>query len=202
MTQAKSSNYDYLIKLIIIGDSGTGKSSLLLRFCDNLFNTTFISTIGIDFKIRTMTIDDKKYKLQIWDTAGQERFRTITAAYYRGAMGILLVFDLTNKKTFDSIDYWMSGIQQNASPGVDKILIGNKSDIKDKRQVTQKDTQDLVDKYGIKYIETSAKNNENIEEAFMAIAHMVKNRLIDNHTSLVIKPNNINEDPLQKKCAC
>ena len=98
--------YDYLIKLLLIGDSGVGKSCLLLRFSDDAFNTSFITTIGIDFKIRTVEIDNKRCKLQIWDTAGQERFRTITTAYYRGAMGIAVVYDITDEQTLVSVQGW------------------------------------------------------------------------------------------------
>ncbi|KAE8617155.1 hypothetical protein XENTR_v10008995 [Xenopus tropicalis] len=104
--------YDYLFKLLLIGDSGVGKTCLLFRFSEDAFNTTFISTIGIDFKIRTIELDGKKIKLQIWDTAGQERFRTITTAYYRGAMGIMLVYDITNEKSFDNIKNWIRNIEE------------------------------------------------------------------------------------------
>ncbi|KAF5395755.1 Multiple EGF -domains 8 [Paragonimus heterotremus] len=104
--------YDYLFKLLLIGDSGVGKTCLLFRFSEDDFNSTFIATIGIDFKIRTIDIEGKKIKLQIWDTAGQERFRTITTAYYRGAMGIMLVYDVTNVKSFKNINLWMRNIDQ------------------------------------------------------------------------------------------
>ncbi|XP_022238981.1 ras-related protein Rab-8B-like [Limulus polyphemus] len=104
--------YDYLFKLLLIGDSGVGKTCILFRFSEDAFNATFISTIGIDFKIRTVELDGKKIKLQIWDTAGQERFRTITTAYYRGAMGIMLVYDVTNDKSFENIKNWIRNIEE------------------------------------------------------------------------------------------
>ncbi|CAF3242470.1 unnamed protein product [Rotaria sp. Silwood2] len=129
--------YDYLFKLLLIGDSGVGKTCVLLRFCDSAFSTTFISTIGIDFKIRTIELDGRKIKLQIWDTAGQERFKTITTAYYRGAMGIMLVYDITSEKSFDNIKNWIRNIQEHASAEVERMLIGNKCDMQDKRQVTR-----------------------------------------------------------------
>jgi Ras-related protein Rab-8A len=113
----------------MIGDSGVGKSCLLLRFSDDSFTTSFITTIGIDFKIKTIELDGKRIKLQIWDTAGQERFRTITTAYYRGAMGILLVYDITDEHSFMNINNWMQNIEQHASDTVNKILIGNKCDM-------------------------------------------------------------------------
>merc|ERR1711907_636935 len=120
------SPYDLLIKLLLIGDSGVGKSCLLCRYSDDVFNASFITTIGIDFKIRTIELDGKRIKLQIWDTAGQERFRTITTAYYRGAMGILLVYDVTDETSFNNIRQWVKNIEANAQDNVNKILIGNK----------------------------------------------------------------------------
>lgn len=128
-------DYDYLIKLLLIGDSGVGKSCLLLRFSDGSFTTSFITTIGIDFKIRTIELDGKRIKLQIWDTAGQERFRTITTAYYRGAMGILLVYDVTDEASFNNIRNWIRNIEQHASDNVNKILVGNKADMDESKRV-------------------------------------------------------------------
>eukprot|EP01099_Mayorella_cantabrigiensis_P000865 TRINITY_DN1367_c0_g1_i3.p1 TRINITY_DN1367_c0_g1~~TRINITY_DN1367_c0_g1_i3.p1 ORF type:complete len:210 (-),score=45.88 TRINITY_DN1367_c0_g1_i3:386-958(-) len=132
-SSGKSAAYDYLIKLLLIGDSGVGKSCLLLRFSDDSFTPSFITTIGIDFKIRTIELDGKRIKLQIWDTAGQERFRTITTAYYRGAMGILLVYDVTDEKSFQNIRNWIRNIEQHATESVNKMLIGNKCDMIDKK---------------------------------------------------------------------
>ena len=172
-------HYDFLIKLLLIGDSGVGKSCLLLRFCDDAWTPSFITTIGIDFKIRTIELDGKRIKLQIWDTAGQERFRTITTAYYRGAMGILLVFDVTDQKSFENVRTWHANIEQHASEGVSKILIGNKSDWEEKRAVTTEQGEGLAKELGIPYIETSAKSNANVEEAFFTLAREVKTRLID-----------------------
>ncbi|GAK66173.1 rab-type small GTP-binding protein [Moesziomyces antarcticus] len=172
-------HYDFLIKLLLIGDSGVGKSCLLLRFCDDAWTPSFITTIGIDFKIRTIELDGKRIKLQIWDTAGQERFRTITTAYYRGAMGILLVFDVTDQKSFENVRTWHANIEQHASEGVSKILIGNKSDWEEKRAVSMEQGEELAKELGIPYIETSAKSNANVEEAFFNLAREVKTRLID-----------------------
>ncbi|RVW22236.1 Ras-related protein RABE1c [Vitis vinifera] len=151
-------DYDYLVKLLLIGDSGVGKSCLLLRFSDDSFTTSFITTIGIDFKIRTIELDGKRIKLQIWDTAGQERFRTITTAYYRGAMGILLVYDVTDESSFNNIRNWIRNIEQHASDNVNKILVGNKADMDEsKRAVPTSQGQALADEYGIKFFETSLK---------------------------------------------
>ena len=119
------------IKLLMIGDSGVGKTCLLLRYANDSFSPTFITTIGIDFKIKNVDIDGTRIKLQIWDTAGQERFRTITTSYFRGAQGILLVYDVTDRRSFESIRNWISQIQQHADVHVNKILVGNKCDMTD-----------------------------------------------------------------------
>jgi len=171
---ASARAYDYLFKLLLIGDSGVGKTCLLFRFADNTFNSTFISTIGIDFKIQTLDIDGKRIKLQVWDTAGQERFRTITTAYYRGAMGILLVYDVTSKKSFDNITNWLRNIEEHASEGVEKLLVGNKSDLEDKRVITEEEGQLLAVQHSIDFIEASALSGENVREAFLRMARRVK----------------------------
>jgi len=176
---SKPPAYDYLIKLLLIGDSGVGKSCLLLRFSDDSFTPSFITTIGIDFKIRTIDLDGKRIKLQIWDTAGQERFRTITTAYYRGAMGILLVYDVTDEKSFGNIRNWIRNIEQHATESVNKILIGNKCDVADKKVIDYERGKALAEEYGIKFLETSAKNSINVEEAFVTLAKDIKKRLID-----------------------
>ena len=116
--------YDMQCKLLMIGDSGVGKTCLLLRYANDSFSPTFITTIGIDFKIKNIDVDGKRVKLQIWDTAGQERFRTITTSYFRGAQGILLVYDVTDRRSFESIRNWISQIQQHADVHVNKILVG------------------------------------------------------------------------------
>ena len=126
-------SYDLLFKLLLIGDSGVGKTSILLGYSDNNFNNNFIPTIGIDFKIKTIELHGKKIKLQIWDTAGQERFISITTSYYRGAMGIMLVYDVTNSKSFDNIAKWLRNIQEHSNPDVEKMILGNKCDMEDKR---------------------------------------------------------------------
>jgi len=174
----KLPQYDYLIKLLLIGDSGVGKSCLLLRFSDDSFTPSFIATIGIDYKIKTIEIDGVKIKLQVWDTAGQERYRTITNAYYRGAMGILLVYDVTNAKSFENIRSWIRNVEQHASENVNRILIGNKCDMIDKRIVDTPHGQSIADEYNIKFFEASAKNNINVEEAFLTLARDIKKRLV------------------------
>lgn len=130
-----SIEYDYLFKLLLIGDSSVGKSCLLLRFADDAYVDTYISTIGVDFKIRTVELDGKSVKLQIWDTAGQERFRTITSSYYRGAHGIIIVYDVTDMESFNNVKQWLSEIDRYASDSVCKLLVGNKCDLVDSKVV-------------------------------------------------------------------
>uniref|UniRef100_F6YLP8 Ras-related protein Rab-13 n=2 Tax=Equus TaxID=9789 RepID=F6YLP8_HORSE len=134
------------------------------------FNNTYISTIGIDFKIRTVDIEGKKIKLQVWDTAGQERFKTITTAYYRGAMGIILVYDITDEKSFENIQNWMKSIKENASAGVERLLLGNKCDMEAKRKVQKEQADKLAREHGIRFFETSAKSSMNVDEAFSSLA--------------------------------
>ncbi|KAG5104368.1 hypothetical protein JHK82_041338 [Glycine max] len=178
-------DYDYLIKLLLIGDSGksllmissivptgVGKSCLLLRFSDEVSLTSqgLPSRRSIDFKIRTIEQDGKRIKLQIWDTA----------AYYRGAMGILLVYDVTDESSFNNIRNWIRNIEQHASDNVNKILVGNKADMDEsKRVVPTSKGQALADEYGIKFFETSAKTDLNVEEVFFSIARDIKQRLAD-----------------------
>lgn len=168
--------YDLLFKLLLIGDSGVGKTCLLFRFSDDAFNTTFISTIGIDFKIKTVELGGKKIKLQIWDTAGQERFHTITTSYYRGSMGIMLVYDITNVKTFDNISKWLRNIDEHANEDVEKMILGNKCDMDDKRQVPTARGETIAREHNIPFLETSAKANINVEKAFMNLAQAILNK--------------------------
>jgi len=170
---AQHSNYDYLFKLLLIGDSSVGKSCLLLRFSDGSFNESQMSTIGVDFKIRTLELDKKTFKLQIWDTAGQERFRTIAAAYYRGAQGIIIVYDVTNKQSFENVEMWLSEVNKYGSGDVNKLLVGNKSDLTSKREVETEKGKELAESNGMKFLETSAKTADNVEEAFLTMTREV-----------------------------
>lgn len=171
-----SSDFDYLFKLLLIGDSGVGKSCLLLRFADNTYNSDYISTIGVDFKIKTIKLDnDKIVKLQIWDTAGQERFRTITSSYYRGAQGIIIVYDVTDLESFNNLNNWLQEIDKFGTNGVTKLIVGNKNDLTDKKQVTLEMAQEFAkEKGGLTVLETSALSSENVEQAFLTMAKEIK----------------------------
>lgn len=168
---------DALFKLLIIGDSGVGKSCLLLRFADDTYTESYISTIGVDFKIKTIELEGKTIKLQIWDTAGQERFRTITSSYYRGAHGIIIVYDVTDRESFDNVKQWMNEIDRYACEKVNTLLVGNKCDMESKRQVSYEEGQQFADEYGMPFLETSAKNATNVEKAFITMAGKIRSRM-------------------------
>jgi Ras-related protein Rab-8A len=178
MSRQAAQPYDMQMKLLMIGDSGVGKTCLLLRYANDSFSPTFITTIGIDFKIKNIDIDGKRVKLQIWDTAGQERFRTITTSYFRGAQGILLLYDVTDRRSFESIRNWVSQIQQHADVNVNKILVGNKCDMLDEKVVSTEEGQKLAREFGMDFFECSAKNNINVEPAFVGLGRAIKDRII------------------------
>jgi len=168
---------DYHVKLLLIGDSGVGKSSLLLRFADNQFDSTFIQTIGIDFRIREAKIKDKTVRIQVWDTAGQERFRTITTSYYRNAMGIMLLYDITDPLSFQHVNEWMAAIKQYAVENVSRFLVGNKCDMNDKRVISFDEGKRLADEFGVQFAETSAKDGTNIDQVFLSITQEIIGRI-------------------------
>jgi len=172
-----SADYDYLFKLLLIGDSAVGKSCLLLRFSDDTYTDSYISTIGVDFKIRTIELDGKTIKLQIWDTAGQERFRTITSSYYRGAHGIIVVYDCTDLESFNNVKQWLEEIDRYACENVNKLLVGNKCDLTSKKVVNYINAKEFADGLGIPFLETSAKSSTNVEQAFMTMASEIKARV-------------------------
>ena len=179
-----ANEYDYLVKLLIIGDSGVGKSCVMQRFADHEFTANYISTIGVDFKVRTVDINGRRVKLQIWDTAGQERFRTITSSYYRGAHGILIVYDITCRSSFESIkQVWLQDVDKYAThPDPPRLMIiGNKLDLAHARQVTTKEGQDFADACGADaFFERSAaqSSQDDIDAVFIEVA---KNLVMQHH---------------------
>ena len=195
-----AAQYDHLIKLLMIGDSGVGKTCFLLRFADDNFTSSHLTTIGIDFKLKNMQIDGTNIKLQIWDTAGQERFRTITQTYYKGAMGIILAYDCTDEGSFNNIKTWMQQIKIHASESVAKVLVGNKCDRPDKK-ISAEQGEALAKELGIRFFETSAKNKVNIDETFHYIAKEIKdNRLSQPSTSGGVAIRNQKSVTKEKSC--
>eukprot|EP01114_Cavostelium_apophysatum_P016686 TRINITY_DN479_c0_g1_i1.p1 TRINITY_DN479_c0_g1~~TRINITY_DN479_c0_g1_i1.p1 ORF type:complete len:652 (-),score=239.59 TRINITY_DN479_c0_g1_i1:843-2798(-) len=189
-TERTHADYDYLFKILLIGDSGVGKSCLLLRFADNsYFTESYISTIGVDFKIRTIELGGKTVKLQIWDTTGQERFRTITSSYYRGAHGILVVYDTTDQVSFNNVKQWFSEIDRYACQSVNKMLIGNKSDLVDKRVVETSTAKEFADSLGLSFMETSAKTCTNVNEAFFQLSANILQRVSGDSKPIDAKPS-------------
>ena len=175
-TVAGSRDYDYLFKLVIIGDSGSGKSSLLLRFTDDSFTESYLTTIGVDFRFRTVTVQGKRVKLQIWDTAGQERFRTMTSAYYRGSDGIVVVFDVTARDSFEHVDVWLAEVNRFADSAA-KLLVGNKTDLPD-HAVAADEAAAKAKRLGMAdYVGASAKTADQVEAAFAKLAaQLIKSR--------------------------
>ncbi|OII71007.1 RAS family protein SEC4 [Cryptosporidium andersoni] len=194
MYKSNYEQYDYLIKLLLLGDSAVGKSSLLLRFCENKFENSFVLTIGVDFKSKIIELNGKKLKLQVWDTAGQERFRTITPAYFRSAMGVILVYDITNIETFNNLSYWMKNLEEYANINVQKILVGNKCDLNSQRQVSEQRGKELAQEYKIPFFETSAKLDSSVTEAFSCIAEEIKQKFFSDMNELNISVENNNLD--------
>ncbi|XP_057968991.1 ras-related protein RIC1 isoform X1 [Malania oleifera] len=196
--------YDYLFKLLLIGDSGVGKSCLLLRFADDSYVESYISTIGVDFKIRTVEQDGKTIKLQIWDTAGQERFRTITSSYYRGAHGIIVVYDVTDQESFNNVKQWLNEIDRYASENVNKLLVGNKCDLTANKVVSYETAKAFADEIGIPFLETSAKSSTNVEEAFMTMAAEIKNRMASQPALNPNRPATVQMrgQPVAQKTSC
>jgi len=169
--------YEYVFKLLLVGDSGVGKSSLLLRFADNMFTESFITTIGVDFKIRTVDVGGKIVKLQVWDTAGQERYRTITGSLYRGAHGIFMVYDTTYSDSFMNVAKWLTEIDRYAHENVSKVLLGNKIDMESERKVTTEAGRELAEQLGMKFYEASARESTNVDKAFQHITEEILSKL-------------------------
>nr|XP_006631687.1 PREDICTED: ras-related protein Rab-3D [Lepisosteus oculatus] len=170
---AADQNFDYMFKLLIIGNSSVGKTSFLFRYADDSFTSAFVSTVGIDFKVKTVYRNDKRVKLQIWDTAGQERYRTITTAYYRGAMGFLLMYDITNQDSFNAVQDWATQIKTYSWDNAQVILVGNKCDLEDDRIIPTEEGRRLADELGFQFFEASAKDNINVKQVFERLVDII-----------------------------
>ncbi|XP_054895226.1 ras-related protein Rab-27B-like [Poeciliopsis prolifica] len=214
-------DYDYLIKLLALGDSGVGKTTFLYRYTDGKFNRKFTTTVGIDFRekrvIYTGTGADGtsernfRVHLQLWDTAGQERFRSLTTAFFRDAMGFLLMFDLTNQQSFANVRNWMSQLQANAyCDNPDVVLVGTKADIRDTRNVNAKLAREMADRYGVPYFETSAVSGVNVDAAVLTLLNLVMKRMEQSTFGAPgSEPNGspcasheVEEAPIRRWCSC
>ena len=177
-------NYDYLLKYIIIGDAAVGKSNLLLRYSYGKFNPEYQITMGFEFGAKNVEIRNKIYRIQIWDTAGQENFRSITRGYYKNSACALVVYDISSRESFKNIDDWIDDCKNQSSESIFMVLVGNKSDLSDKRQVSVEEGTELAEKYGMLFYETSAKDDINVEEVFINSASEIARRIDENYYDL------------------
>ena len=169
-------NYDMIFKILVIGDSGVGKSNLLLRYVKNEFASDMRSTVGVEFGTKMLKIDNYDVKAQIWDTAGQERYRAITSAYYKGAKGVLIVYDITRKNSFENVDKWLNDFKMKSDDDAVIVIVGNKSDLINEREVSIEEATLKAQVNHLAFFETSAKENENVHSAFISlITQVVKN---------------------------
>lgn len=189
--------YENVFKLLIIGDSGVGKSNMLLRFVNNKFDNSYDMTIGIDFGIKRVVLNDNIYKLQIWDTAGQETFKSMTQTFYRGADGCILVYDITNRESFNNISSWLSSLRLLVQDIV-IILVGNKIDMDYKREVTIHEGEEFAERNNIHFFETSSKTAENINQCFMYSVEKIK----ESNTKKIINKNEQTNSPTTAICNC
>ena len=211
--ERKSSNYQYIFKLILIGNSGVGKSCILQRYMKHTFQETYKCTIGVDFLMKSLIINGKTVKLQLWDTAGQEKYKSMVSSYYRGANVALIIFDLTNHMSFDALPSWIENYYKNGPEQKNIILIGNKKDLEVERQVTQEEAETFAETNNMIYFETSAKDGENIDYVFNYAAEKLLEFYSGNNEAILkrqLTPNNekqINnfqdiriEEQTKKKC--
>lgn len=194
-------SHDFLFKLLIVGESGVGKTCMLLRFADDKFEETFLSTIGVDFKVKEIDCEGKKIKLQIWDSAGQERFRNITSSYYRNCHGIIIVYDITRHDTFAKVKEWIDEVRKFV-PTAPLLLVGNKADLEDQRQVTTAEAEELAKSQGLVLLETSAKTSLNINDAFAELAKQLMKDAANKPKADAPKPVQLKEQKSKKDKGC
>jgi small GTP-binding protein len=203
----KNEKYDFMAKVIIIGDSGIGKTVLITRFCESTFKESYVATIGVDFKIKTMTVGNRRYKMQIWDTAGQERFKNITQTYYKGAAGIILTYSIVDRNSFENIDRWMTQIDNNAPADVSKILIATKADLNYERQVTTEEGAALASKFSMRFAEVSAKSGTNVKEGFEMLIEEIHKKWEGKNPSVTPSGKELtldrkDKETERKRCEC
>ena len=202
--------YDFLFKMILIGDSSVGKSNILLKYLKDQFDPNSRATVGVEFGTKNITLNNKKIKIQIWDTAGQERYRSITSAYYKGAKGAFIVYDITRKTTFENIDKWIADLKTNGDSNISIVLIGNKSDLEEKREVTKEEGLKKSQDCKTAFMETSALNGDNVHKAFDELIEQIyqnNSALLEEEIDVEIdKGVNLNEENngnnKEKKSCC
>uniref|UniRef100_A0A8C5R9I5 Ras-related protein Rab-3 n=1 Tax=Leptobrachium leishanense TaxID=445787 RepID=A0A8C5R9I5_9ANUR len=206
---ASDQNFDYMFKLLIIGNSSVGKTSFLFRYADDTFTSAFVSTVGIDFKVKTVYRHDKRVKLQIWDTAGQERYRTITTAYYRGAMGFILMYDITNEDSYNAVQDWATQIKTYSWDNAQVILVGNKCDMEDERMIAPEKGKHLAEQLGFDFFEASAKENIQVKQVFERLVDIICDKMsesLDSEKSAASGAKNMrftdSAPPIKEKCSC
>ena len=188
--------YDLMFKILILGDSGVGKSSLFLRYTKNEFNADMRSTIGVEFGLKFLKIEDFQLKIQIWDTAGMERYRSITNAYYKGAKGVIIVYDICRKKSFENVDNWIEDFKSKADEDAVILLIGNKCDLIESREVTMEESERKAQKNQYGFMETSAKDNNNVDKAFETLFDEIVKIYKDKNGGNLDKNKGTDEDRL------
>ena len=182
-----SQEYEFLMKLILVGDSGVGKTNILSKYLKNDFDPDSKATVGVEFGTKNIEIDNKRIKVQIWDTAGQERYKSITSAYYKGSKGAFVVYDITRKTTFDNVDKWINELKNNGSEGVFIMLVGNKSDLKEKREISEEEVKKKAELYNVAFCETSALEGNNIEYAFESLINEITKKVEKEKEKNIIK---------------
>ena len=191
MADNKTGYFDVKYKIMVLGESKVGKTSLIKRYTKDQFGGVYLTTVGMDFQDKIIEIEDKKVRLQVWDTAGQERFRNVTKSYFQSSHGLLVVYDITDKESFDKIKFWIENIKNNAPENAKLILVGNKCDLANERKVTIEDGENKARNYNIKFFESSAKDGTNVNELFFYLANEIyqdeKTKEKDNKNSLKLK---------------
>ena len=197
-TKSTIDDFDIKLKIMVLGESMVGKTSLITRYTNDKFGGRYLCTVGIDFQKKKIEKNGKKVLLQIWDTAGQERFRNVTKNYFQASQGFILAYDLNNKESFEKVQYWVEEIKSNAEEKIKCILIGTKCDL-DKREVSEEEGQNLGQQYGFKFLETSAKDNININETFETLVSEILDNFQENgRQSLTLSTNKLGKK--KKKC--